>query len=67
MILFDLSTLTQIKTHVDILEDFDEDLVKQLQELSIKHDFLIFEDRKFADIGEMLYENVVFESSKCYR
>lgn len=36
---------------MDIIEDFDEDLVKQLQELSKKHDFLIFEDRKFADIG----------------
>nr|ACV41932.1 orotidine-5'-monophosphate decarboxylase [Lentinula edodes] len=38
-------------THVDIIEDFDQSLVQQLQDLSIKHDFVIFEDRKFADIG----------------
>ncbi|KAG5639267.1 dihydroorotate dehydrogenase [Sphagnurus paluster] len=38
-------------THIDILEDFDEGLIRQLQDLSKKHDFVIFEDRKFADIG----------------
>lgn len=40
-----------LKTHIDIIEDFDLDLVKQLQALQVALDFLIFEDRKFADIG----------------
>ena len=39
------------KIHYDIYDDKDEILKKNLIEMSIKHDFLILEDRKFIDIS----------------
>ncbi|XP_046841283.1 uridine 5'-monophosphate synthase-like [Xenia sp. Carnegie-2017] len=43
--------ICMVKLHVDIIEDFSMEFIVDLQRLSLEQDFVIFEDRKFADIG----------------
>eukprot|EP00760_Papus_ankaliazontas_P028226 PhM_4_TR3592/c0_g1_i1/m.45028/K13421/UMPS; uridine monophosphate synthetase len=46
--------ICMMKTHCDILTNFTKEFVAALKQLSEKHDFVIFEDRKFSDIGAVV-------------
>jgi len=47
-----------LKTHIDIVTDFDTDLIVQLKSLAHEHNFLLIEDRKFCDIGSTVRAQV---------
>ncbi|KAK5726064.1 orotidine 5'-phosphate decarboxylase [Elasticomyces elasticus] len=45
-----------LKTHADIIDDFSDRTIRGLNEISRRKKFLIFEDRKFGDIGSTLQQ-----------
>jgi uridine monophosphate synthetase len=47
-----------VKLHCDIIEDFDAVFVAYLQDAKRRHGFLVWEDRKFADIGATVDKQV---------
>lgn len=47
-----------LKTHADIISDWTLATARALQDAAITHDFLLFEDRKFADIGSTAFRQV---------
>lgn len=54
-----------LKTHIDIISDFEyEKTITPLKQLAIKYQFLLMEDRKFADIGntqELQFTSGIFK------
>ncbi|WP_185868595.1 orotidine-5'-phosphate decarboxylase [Blattabacterium cuenoti] len=40
-----------LKLHVDIITDFSPSFIRKIKEISIEKKFLLFEDRKFCDVG----------------
>lgn len=59
--------IVALKTHIDIITDFDyEKTILPLIDIAAKHNFLLMEDRKFADIGstqELQYSYGIYKIS----
>ena len=47
-----------LKMHVDIISDFTDETIFHIKRLKMKHRFVVWEDRKFADIGAVAKEQI---------
>ena len=45
--------IAALKTHVDMVEDFSQESWQEVVDAAQSHDLMLFEDRKFADIGKV--------------
>lgn len=58
--------IVALKLHSDIIQDFSEDLIIKLKALAKEKEFLLFEDRKFGDIGntqELQFKRSIYKIS----
>jgi uridine monophosphate synthetase len=51
-----------LKTHADIINDFSDRTVRGLREIAKRKRFLVFEDRKFGDIGSEFVLSLIFHA-----
>lgn len=59
-----------LKTHIDTYNDFDSDKLNELNKLAKHHQFILFEDRKFLDIGntvKMQYTGGIYKIAEWSR
>tara|TARA_Y100000590_G_scaffold78382_1_gene87077 strand:+ start:1173 stop:2546 length:1374 start_codon:yes stop_codon:yes gene_type:complete len=50
--------ICMLKTHIDIIEHFDDEFILSIQRIQEKHPFYILEDRKFSDIGNTVKKQI---------
>jgi uridine monophosphate synthetase len=46
-------SICMLKTHSDMIEDWNNETAWSLREVALRRGFITFEDRKFGDIGSM--------------
>lgn len=53
-----------LKTHIDIISDFEESFIERIIQLKNKHNFIIIEDQKYSDISTIVkkkYMNSIYK------